>query len=390
MSNHNIVQNVSTTTRNLTGAGVSFPSLSGPFDAREVYAIVRYDGATGPASGAVHTLSFGAVLPATGYGNIDVNWGMPISFNPTYGQSVTTQKFLLPAIDAGGTFTAGLKSNNAGDTAVHVGFSIIDASSITQARFETELGYTATVAGRIDAAISSVSGGGGSSWTGLFPPREMSGDRIGFSHPDSGTFYYLVNNAADATPTTFTGTSSGSTRSVLRTTVATDVADGFSVLTVYKQAGGSVVHASDTPVGAILVNKTAGVVTERLLTQTELDAIRVVSVDATEVADRYTFKYPRNGSGTTATNRITVRTDYAGPIAFDLSSVIYNGSTIASITSVTASGGVTPGNNRVHVSRRKVLTTISSVATPGTYTLTLVCTTADSQTVKVTGTIVVQ
>jgi hypothetical protein len=241
-----------TTNRNLwVGATIAtITAPTGGMTARRAKLLIRFDGVTGPNANSLMTVSLSAIGCASGWGT-DNAWGRDATFSPgTTPRVIESDEFVLPALTAGGTFSVALKSNNSGDNVVPVGCSILDL-------------------GAIDAA----GGGGGSSWTGLFPPREMSGDRIGFSHPDSGTFYYLVNNAADATPTTFAGDASGSTRSVLRTTVAADVADGFSVLTVYKQVGGSVVHASDTPVGAILVNKTAGTVTERLLTQTELAAI---------------------------------------------------------------------------------------------------------------------
>ena len=250
----------------------------------------------------------------------------------------------------------------------------LDAAGVRAAIGLTTAALTDAVVGRIDANISSVSGGGG--WSGIYPPREMSGDRIGFSHPDSATFYYLVNNAADATPTTFTGTASGSTRSVLRTTVADDVADGFTVLTVYKQVGGSVVHANDTPVGAILINKTAGVVTERLLTQTELDAIRTANLGGggpyvdDPVAVGRLARLTRNTTGLVANgaNGITIKVgDVDVLCGADFARDLPTNARVTSITSLTPSAaGFTA--TAIGVDHTQAKFTLSA-STAGTYTL---------------------
>lgn len=120
-------------------------------------------------------------------------------------------------------------------------------------------------------------------------------------------------------------------------------------------------------------------------------ATTLQAVSAENVSDRYTWKFPASGSSTTASNTVAVNAGFIGDTQFDCNTIIEDGSTINSVSSVTVSdSGATVGTIRLHTSRRRFLVPLSAVSTPGRYTVTATFVTADSQTIVAKGTLEVR
>ncbi len=112
---------------------------------------------------------------------------------------------------------------------------------------------------------------------------------------------------------------------------------------------------------------------------------------AEDIDERLTFRFPRNGSGTTSNNRIKVNTGFDGTIAFDLSGVLEDEDTLSSVTSMTATattGTITFSNLRLHTNKRKVLADTTAISTADTYTISVTVVTATSITAVYKGVLV--
>lgn len=110
------------------------------------------------------------------------------------------------------------------------------------------------------------------------------------------------------------------------------------------------------------------------------------------VSSRYTWRFPRNGSATAATNRVTLPASSSNirTLAFDLDGVLEDGVTIDTASASVSSSGATVITTAIGQDDRVALVKVTDTSTAASYTVTLTFTASDGDTYTVTGTLVLQ